>query len=256
MSIFRVNGGLPGTKRPHLLVFVSYGASSLALVDLLLDMQAAQRQKNNGMTGFTFSCVHIADGRHIDWPWPDVELREVPAPKLDVKLTSRSSQHDISAVLNRDLARQLAKDENSVAIMGYSMTKLSELTLAETVKGRGAAIPRLVAPDVVEDRMVYPLRDATLPELVEFVRLQQLLPHVVPDPPVPGITKLQSIDEITRHYFAAVQQDFPSVVSTVSKVASRLSQPAEPCGLCQQDDTPVLCYACRSSVGRESLDKY
>lgn len=249
MGVFRVGAR---RERPHLLVFVSFGTSSLAMVDLLISTHAHQREKHNGMQGFDYTCVHIGDNSEFAWPF-DVELKRLHAPHLRIQLPSRSSQHDIDSVLIRNLATSLARQQNSVAVLGYSMTKLSELTLAETVKGRGAAVPRLVSPDVVEDRTLYPLRDITVAELQEYARIRQLKP--LPEPPIPGITQRQSIDEITRLYFEQMQKDFPSVVSTVAKVAARLSQPAEPCGLCQQDGTLQLCYACQSSLAQHELDK-
>lgn len=257
-------------KPPVVVVFVSYGVCSLALIDLLLDMQEAQKAKNNGMYGFEIHVAHIGktpeEVKH-NWPWKHLEIHDYPLISIqelvDAPKLSRSSLQDMQSVLIRQTALALAHNSNATAIFGYSITRLSELTLAETIKGRGAGIPELVSPDLYEDHCVYPLKDVTLPEIKDFCRMRGIDKYAPKEPVPPGITKLQSIDEIVHQYFASVQENFPSVVSTVAKVASRLSQPPEACALCNKSITEDsnhshsvdLCYACSSALSTPRLNK-
>lgn len=285
MGDFRVNGifqrsHAPGkqkdskelslNKPPVIIVFTSFGSCSLALIDLLLDMQEAQKTKNNGMYGFEIHLAHIGttpEQVRENWPWKNLEIHDYPLISIedfvDASKLSRSSRQDMQSVLIRQTAIALAHNSNATAIFGYSITRLSELTLAETIKGRGAGIPELVSPDLHEDHCVYPLKEVTLPEIQELCRIRNIDQYALPEPVPPGITKLQSIDEIVHQYFASVQENFPSVVSTVAKVASRLSQPPEACALCNEsvaEDSSHnhevdLCYACSSALNTSRLRK-
>lgn len=264
MSSFRIVGS-DDSRPPKIHIYLSFGLSSLALLSLLDDMQEIRKKKYNGMIGFDLECIHFTSGRpqSVEWPWENIKLRVIQEPSiLDDEQNdrlSRSSKHDLREIAIRRAAIDESIKSGAIAAFGYTMTKLSELTVAQTIKGRGPIIPSLVSPDISRDHAVYPLREMTVREVREYCRIRGLEKYKLEKAPIPGITKLQSVDEIVRQYFAEVQENFPSVVSTVSKVASRLSQKAEPCFLCrpphhqEMTSTVPLCYACQSSVGNAKL---
>lgn len=252
LSFFRVNNDDPESI-PIIVIPVNFHASSLALVDLLHKMRQGQIEKHHGMYGFNIKCVYIGEKRA--WPWPSIPLEIIPLETFSEPLPNRSAEHDINNILIRKQILKYAKDTKGYTAFGYSMTRISELTLSETVKGRGAAIPSLVSPNLHSDKIVYPLRDIMANELVKYCEMHGLAEHIIPAEELPKVTKFQSIDEIVSCYFKDVQKNFPSVVSTVSKIASRLSQPPEPCGLCQGSDQDELCYACSSALEKSKLDE-
>lgn len=267
MSSFRIVKS-DDSKPPKIHIYLSFGLSSLALLSLLDDMQEIRKKKYNGMIGFDLECIHFSSEpppRPLEWPWKNIKLTILKEPPMvddinDTKL-SRSSIHDLREIMIRRAAIGNSISSGAIAAFGYTMTKLSELTIAQTVKGRGSSIPTLVSPDISRDHLVYPLKEITVREVREYCRIRGLEKYTKEEAAVPGITKLQSVDEIVTQYFAEVQENFPSVVSTVSKVASRLSQNPEPCSLCHpqqgQKTSPseFLCYACHSSLGKAKLSQ-
>lgn len=257
------------TSIPKLLVPVSFGLGSLVLVDMLGELLARQRSNHGGRIGFTVQCVYIGDDLK-EWPFgDDLPLTHIPKEKIfsdtfkingqpltnsQLQGLSRSSIQDLESQLIGRLISDMAKNYAAV-IMGYSMTRLSELVISETVKGRGAGIPGLVAPG--KGDRIYPLREILDDELQKYAQLRNLSKYVRPEAPVPMVTKLQSIDELVHRYFVDVQKEFPAVVSTVAKTASKLSQDAEDCSICGNGQG--VCYAChvmlKSRDGEKSIER-
>lgn len=264
LDIFRVN--FMATSIPKLLVPVSFGLGSLALADMLGELLARQRANHAGRIGFTVQCVYIGDDP-LEWPFgEDLPLIHIPkaqvfnkAFKIDgeplsdtsVNGLSRSSLQDLDSQLRGRLIADMAGKYRSV-IMGYSMTRLSELVISETVKGRGAGIPELTAPST-KDR-IYPLQDILDDELVKYMDIRGLSKYIRPAAPVPQVTKLQSIDELVHRYFVDVQKDFPAVVSTVAKTAAKLAQDPEDCSVC--GDGNGVCYGCKVMLKSRSGEKH
>lgn len=259
--------GVPGSTEPPLVVAgVAYTPAALALVCVLADLRDAQIQKH-GAAGFRLVCVHVEDAEPLSapaWPFPDVDLENLslearagaadeqdPAP--GVPALDRSTAHDVRAIRVRRRVLAYARSHDAFVAYAFTTTRLAELTLAETVKGRGAAVPELVAPSK-ESRVLYPLRDLNDEEARHFCDMNGLTPYVRAQELPPRVTTRQSIDEIVHEYFGSVQQEFPGVVATVAKVASRLANPREPCSLCA--DAPAarsLCYACSRIPNAEAL---
>lgn len=264
LTHFRVNGS-PDSKTvsPLIVVPINFRAASLALVDMLVNMRKLQMQKHKQMDGFRILCLYIGDlSDDVSWPWPEVDFEQIELNVssieqpigIDSDTLTRSSKQDLEKIMTRQMILAYAKKHEAFTAFAYSMTKLSEITLAETVKGRGANLPALVTPDLMLDKVVYPLRDITSSELEKYCKITGLNKYIIPDAPVPSVTKRQSIDEIVHLYFTKVQEEFPSVVSTVSKISSRLSQTGEECGLCQPryiGKSVKLCYAC-ASIAKET----
>lgn len=250
---------------PKLLVPVSFGLGSLVLVDMLGELLLRQRTNHGGRIGFTVQCVYVGDDI-MEWPFgDDLPLIHIPKEKIfseafkidgqpltdsQLRGLSRSSIQDLEFQLRGRLISDIAKNYEAV-VMGYSMTRLSELVISETVKGRGAGIPDLVAPGG-RDR-IYPLREILDDELQKYAQLRNLQKYVRPDRPVPMVTKMQSIDELVHRYFVDVQKEFPAVVSTVAKTASKLAQDTEECSVC--GDGQGVCYACNVMLKARDSEK-
>ena len=265
LDIFRVN--FMAESLPKLLVPVSCGQASIALADMVRQLLEYQRTKHGNRVGFTAQCVYIGDDEP-KWPFDDMELIRLPKTTALAHLVkingesfapdamrglSRSSQQDLDNQLRGRILNALGS-QFAATLMGYSMTRLSELVISETVKGRGAGIPDLVNPD---HGRIYPLREITNTELAKYLDIRGLTDYVVPDTPPPAVTKLQSIDELVHSYFEGVQRDFPAVVSTVAKTASKLAQLPESCSLSGDANGTELCYACavmlKTPQGRKQI---
>ena len=145
-------------------------------------------------------------------------------------LTSISFVEDISAILRTQLTVNRARVLGCEAILwGDSTTRLAEKTLAETAKGRGFSLPWLVndsSPYGIP--FMYPLRDILRKELTVFVGVTQpsLENYIVgrnPEFKQAKSYKKSTIDGLMAHYFEAVEQNYPSIVSNVVRTGSKLS---------------------------------
>ncbi|KAI0013969.1 hypothetical protein F4779DRAFT_562096 [Xylariaceae sp. FL0662B] len=95
----------------------------------------------------------VLDDPGIDWgalPTADADPDADPDPdrRLETvlsRLPSATSRADVSRLLVRHaLLAAAAREQCDVLLLGYNTTALAELTLAETAKGRGFALPWLV----------------------------------------------------------------------------------------------------------------
>jgi cytoplasmic tRNA 2-thiolation protein 2 len=211
---------------------------------------------------FEFQCIPLSAAL------ADVDLASLPLPPGTTTNTSKSiqtllttlptaaSREDILRLLTRQALVSLARTQHCQALLlGHSTTALAELTLAETAKGRGYALPWLIndgpAPSpspsqVSEDKdkdkdkdkgllIYHPLRDALRKELVTYAGLT--------DPPltelvVSGGAEGQqdgaaaaaavvshrdlTIEEVMGRYFADVEENYPSVVANVARTTGKL----------------------------------
>jgi cytoplasmic tRNA 2-thiolation protein 2 len=184
-------------------------------------------------------------------------------------LPSVSSRVDLLRLFVRHLLLQAALERGSNALLlGTTTTALAELTLAETAKGRGYAIPCQIAdgpypiptfprrvsgedvdnqsgreahtsPEVKVLPVYHPLRDIFRKEMVQYVNspLVSMGELVAPDDMATGATvvshKELSIEDIMSRYFADVETGYPSVVANVVRTSEKLSRPTgSPCAMC------------------------
>lgn len=251
-KFYRAMEPLRGHPSPLVVIPVSFGIASTSLVDLTERLLQFQREKLNSHRSIRVVCVHIGERRH--WPF-NLEVEFIPEAEAfegldewsqsDSHLT-RSSRQDLRSQVLRQALVKFASSRNASAVLySFSTTTMSQFVLTETIKGRGQQIPAIISS---ENTVKYPLREITQPELEKYVQVRRLRP-AEDTVKIPQVTKLQSIDEIVGAYFTKTQQEFPAVVSTVSKVADKLSQDPEPCSLCRQDPGNTYCYACRITLG-------
>ena len=176
-------------------------------------------------------------------------------------LASLTSRDDVTNILLQKVVVHFAKLHGCEAVLwGDSTTRLAERTLAETAKGRGSALPWLVADgDALHGvPFYYPMRDLLTKEIASFASLV--------DPPLDGLinreavkpavsTRNTTIDDLMKQYFESVEQEYPSIVANVVKTTSKLqttplSQVEKQCELCdvpltaRAPDRSRLCYGC------------
>ncbi|KAK8157435.1 hypothetical protein IWX90DRAFT_391221 [Phyllosticta citrichinensis] len=200
--------------------------------------------------------------------------------KLFLSLSSVTARADLISILRRRLAVRFAQANNCSDILwGDSTTNLAARALAETAKGRGFALPWLVADGVSPSGIAfrYPLQDVYKKELVAYTDMASspLKQLIQPEPAmdVAVSAKNTTIDGLMRQYFDSVQQEYPGIVANVARTSSRLeaaSAADAQCRLCQmpvadgrfgihgwggdQDNSTnpqgaKLCYGCERSTG-------
>jgi len=194
------------------------------------------------------------------------ENQESSTPPLSMNellsfLTSATSRTDTLQILRRRLITTFAKIHGCESILwAHSTTRLAEVTLAETAKGRGASIPWLVSdtssPHGIQ--YFYPMRELLTKEIIAFSSLVEppLIELIVRDVAKPAVsTKNTSIDDLMRQYFESVEREYPSIVANVVRTTGKLQAPEvreaeERCELCEMplgEEAPArsrLCYGC------------
>ena len=282
MEMFR-NRARPGFAQTTLLLPLSFGVSSMAMLQVLDSHINAQRQRS-GHAAYTLHILHVdmsivsgdhEAGKHfeaIKTRYPsytyamahlaDVmeqeEVHELAASILEEdqlqgsneeKLhkmlsvaTSPTARVDILESLKTKIIVASAKQHDCESILwGDSTTRLAERTLSETAKGRGFALPWIVAESesVYGIRCQYPMRDLLKKELFTFADTTEpaLTPLLAPVLSKPAVSaKNSTIDELTAQYFESVERDYPGIVANVVKTTGKLDVPshtgAEVCKLC------------------------
>ncbi|KAK5167624.1 Cytoplasmic tRNA 2-thiolation protein 2 [Saxophila tyrrhenica] len=176
-------------------------------------------------------------------------------------LPSATSRADTHRILLRRLITNFATNHNCESILwAHSTTRLAELTLAETAKGRGASLPWLVTDTASPSgpQNFYPMRELLTKEIIAFSSLtspplDDLILKAATKPAVS--TKNTSIDDLMRQYFESVERDYPSIVANVVRTTGKLKAPGvgaeeERCELCEMPlggaapERSRLCYGC------------
>jgi cytoplasmic tRNA 2-thiolation protein 2 len=181
--------------------------------------------------------------------------------ELLATLSSATSRADTHQILLRRLITSFALKHSCEAILwATSTTRLAERTLAETAKGRGAALPQLISDTTSPSgvQYFYPMRELLTKEIIAFSGLTEppLTNLIREDASKPAVsTKNTSIDDLMRQYFESVERDYPSIVANVVRTtgklrAMELSEQAVRCELCelplggQAPEKSRLCYGC------------
>ena len=205
-------------------------------------------------------------------------------PTLLSTLPSPTSRTDALTHLLRKLITHHALRTSCAAILfSDTTTRLSERILSETAKGRGAALPWLVADgdSTLGIPIYYPLRELLSKEVsayVDFVEEPTGLEGVVVRrdgggggngrggggggaTTTPTMMKNSTIDDLTRQYFSGIEVDYPSIVANVVRTTSKLqarslSEVEAHCELCdlpleggQAPERSRLCYGCIRTMG-------
>ena len=288
MESFRARHAEARQERKLLLPW-SKGASSTVLMHVL--SQHLKRQaENSGRTGFKLHVVHVQSGddeaegqlrevmeRYPDFVYSSRSLSDVlaidgalcafpdgPCESIETmfeSLPSATSRQDARQVLLRKLVVQHAKGHDCEGILwGDNTTRLAEQTLAETAKGRGFNLPRIVADgeSLHGIPFYHPVQDLLRKEVVAYASLVEptLKSLIIDDPVKPAVsTKNTTIDDLMKQYFESVEQEYPSIVANVVKTSGKLratplQQIEQQCELCDaplEDHAPErsrLCYGC------------
>jgi cytoplasmic tRNA 2-thiolation protein 2 len=187
---------------------------------------------------------------------PSVKVEEdvgssEPLTVLMNALTSATARADVVPILRTRLVVEQAKSLGCEGILwGHSTTKLAELTLAETAKGRGYFLPWQTADGESPSGMpfYYPLRDLLKKELIAYVDISDPSLSPLVHEPSTGATqasmssKNTTIDDLMKQYFESVEENFPSIVANVVRTTGKLeatssSSSSPRCSLCHMPVT-------------------
>ena len=174
---------------------------------------------------------------------------------------SATSRRDAVQILKRRLIVDIAKQHDCEAVLcGHSTTTLAQKTLAETAKGRGFALPWVVADGESPHGIpfYYPLREVMHSEVtsyVSFIEPPFALPTEKHRRKLIVNAKSTTIDDLTEQYFKTVEQEYPSTVANVVRTTGKLKPTAsneieQQCELCempfegQAPERSRLCYGC------------
>lgn len=306
MERFKVSYNEPRPPDQHILLPVSLGPSSMALLDMCVEMIRAQKAIHRGRQGFYLHVVHVIMDqgeedatrerlRRLKERYPECEQVEaVRLPEscdtgvevvqisrgegvsgLDdaMQQMNKTGREDSVGILRKRLIAKIAEKKGCQTIIyGHCQTRLAELVIALTAKGRGSAMPH-----AINDGGYYPLKDVLSSEVDIYNELQETDDLLVTRTKPPANVKLQSIDDLVHQYFVSVEKDFPSVVSTVVRTANKLASQEEGednCSICGgirgkdtlewikkitvnapiEDAGETLCYGCMVML-RNSADK-
>ncbi|KAK1640230.1 hypothetical protein BDP81DRAFT_390959 [Colletotrichum phormii] len=208
----------------------------------------------------------------IDWSvLPALQPGLAPAQQLRAlleALPSVTSRVDIMRLLVRNLLLSLAVERECHALLlGCTTTALAELTLAETAKGRGFAVPWQVAdgpvpvttfPRAGEEKITedeegvqgaektmlpvyYLLRDVFRREVITYAglipSLKDLAQEAGPSSNAVVSHKELSIEDVMARYFEEVEESYPSVVANVVRTSGKLTRESDgdACAVCGMD---------------------
>lgn len=224
---------------------------------------------------FTFRRVPLATAlslTSIDWaalPSRRAEGdKQAQLQEFLAQLPSTTSRADVTRLFVRHVLIDMALREDCLAVvLGCSTTALAELTLGETAKGRGFAVPSMLGDGMVDvlrfqshgenqkedestaDRpkrlaVYYPNREVFRGELVTYVSLvEPALTDLVKSPSsyasAAAVVSHRdvSIDDVMARYFVDVEENYPSIVANVVRTTGKLEMGhaedgGKSCGLC------------------------
>lgn len=291
----------PGCVLPpatNIMVPISLGQSSLALLDMAHAQLEEQAQTYEDARGFTLNAVHIdcssADPMEKDpkeaiaelkKKFPRAEFTVVPLSRaftgassvtlqhnkdytslvteispepttvetLLSSIRTKSAREDLLEILKRHLIIEEAISQNktlpTTVAWGHNATRLAELTLSLTIKGRGNRIhAQVLEHKDPKDSIsglpeIHPLNDVLsyeIPFYNSFRKIGDLPVNTTTKPS--QVTKNLSIDQLMHQYFENIQNNFPSIASTVVRTAAKLDDPNSS----KQGLTP--CLICASPV--------
>jgi cytoplasmic tRNA 2-thiolation protein 2 len=149
-------------------------------------------------------------------------------------LPSPTSRTDFLLSLQRRLLPHVARELSCTSIaLGHSSTKLAELVLAESSKGRGAALSLLVgdAAELEGVRCIFPARELMRNEIEGWAK--EVVPSLAAlsiaanknsgSITTPVSSKGTTIDQLMTQYFAGVEANYPSIVANVVRTTTRLA---------------------------------
>lgn len=279
MELFKVNYE-PGAEIETILLPLSLGKSSLALLDMVVELIRYQKSTHRLRQGFYLAALVVDETGlksgttnkdvcstvdTLKERYPECKfhchsletlVEQFPSATIQVDdqksglvingletiddLKSRTSRQDILGLLRKQMILAFSRKNGfKTTIWGYSTTRLAEMVLSLTSKGRGQEIPVQIDVETYNtkyQRIIYPIRDVLSSEIDIYNDLQGLANLVVESTAtVPVTTKLQSIDELVHRYFHSIEEGFPSIVSTVVRTAAKLGQrpvTADSCKVC------------------------
>lgn len=291
----------PGCVLPpaiNIMIPISFGQSSLALLDMANAQLEEQAKTYENAAGFTLNAVFIdcseADPlekepkeiiselekrfRHARFTTIPLSRAFEGASAVTLKhnrdyssfvsniseeptslqqllscVGTKSAREDVISVLQRHLIVEEAHRQNetlpTTVAWGHNATRLAELTLSLTIKGRGNRIHAQVLEhkdskgSISGLPEIHPLNDVLsyeIPFYNSFVNVSDLVTNTVSKPS--QVTKNLSIDQLMHQYFENIQTNFPSIASTVVRTAAKLDDP----NAGKQGLTP--CLICTSPV--------
>ena len=266
----KIRGGFKEAQKTVLLP-VSFGASSVTLLHIL-DQQLQDRAQQGRHGGYKLHVLFIDQSTVLE----EVDVRAAmellsqryPAHKYTTisledcidygvgfeglsnsgedrlqhiisSMPSATSEVDFIEIARRRLIIAFAKKfGNDSILFGDSTTRIAEKSLSEIAKGRGVALPWLIADGFTEGiHCIFPMRDLLRKEITAYAGM--ISPSLTPlilevSPKVSASSKDTTIDGLMSQYFESVEQNYPSIVANVVRTSGRLNPPAmlEGCRSC------------------------
>ena len=264
-----LKGQVDKTRRPGFKLLVLHVHNPNSTVDGVAELEKVKsRYPDHIFISSQISDIFsFANATELLGDHPRTQFESAEATNLEKyegflrSLNSATSRADAVQILQRRLIVDIAKQHKCEAVLwGDSTTKLARRTLSETAKGRGIALPWIVAdgesPHGVQ--LYYPMRELLTKEIEAYASLVDppLDDLVLAEESKPAVsTKNTTIDELMKQYFESVERDYPSIVANVVKTAGKLQQVSlseveKQCELCEMpllDNAPQqsrLCYGC------------
>lgn len=150
---------------------------------------------------------------------------------LLAQVVDNSTREDIAAVIREDLIIQTAVENKcSIIVKSHSMTTLAIDILSDTIRGRGAEIPRKSDDIYIGNfEILHPLRDVLNSETrmyTKVMKLDALSPVLQETISISDkSTKNKTVYDMVSEYFMTLEVDYPDVVSTVVKIGAKLANP-------------------------------
>lgn len=204
---------------------MQYVHRKLQDVDCLAD---SEMRVNTDLNGVSNRIVKSAE--------PNPSLRDAIA-----SLSSKTSQGDMLSLYRDRLIQKTAMELGCQAIyFGDSATTAAAKTLALTAKGRGYTLPWTVADYCISEESLWsvrPMKQILTSEIFDYAKLIGIPANV----PNVRLGRATSIDELTQRYFNGLQEQFPSLVSTVVRTTNKLVEPVK------AEDALGSCCICGTS---------
>eukprot|EP00210_Caulerpa_lentillifera_P008599 g8203.t1 len=280
-TVFKTKGAIQRNDR--VLLEADGSVESQSALHLLLHFHDPDRSRlSRGKTQFSLEILHLEnpdsqgnenvdsavqdllachEGSRLDVNFVHKTIETVEWSQFTEELDSTAIQ-DLKNLHRRNTVLQHAKQENCNIIVDLkTVTSVAQKVISDSCKGKGYSIPANVS--LFDDRVpgvkiVRLLRDLTVSELTLYCRFQKI------ETIAPPLKQLDTVDALVEQFIHTVQDSFPSGVSSIVSMASKL-QPFQSrgcqtplgsseegditlCALCTEPVKGTYCHSCQKHI--------
>lgn len=141
----------------------------------------------------------------------------------------KTTREDLSIIVHEDITIKTAIDNKcSIILKSDSMTRMAVTILSDTIRGRGAEIPRHCDNKYIGTfEMMHPLSDILNSEIKTYIKIlgiDKLSPSLSVENVNSNLsTKSKTVNDMISEYFQTLEIEYPETVSTVVKIGGKLS---------------------------------